>query len=30
MTPWSGFALLCGYAAALIAVAAWRLRRGDA
>jgi ABC-2 type transport system permease protein len=30
MTPWSGFALLCGYAAALVAVAAWRLRRGDA
>jgi ABC-type transport system involved in multi-copper enzyme maturation permease subunit len=30
MTPWSGFALLCGYAVALIAVAAWRLRRGDA
>jgi ABC-2 type transport system permease protein len=30
MSPWSGFALLCGYAAALVAVAAWRLRRGDA
>jgi ABC-2 type transport system permease protein len=30
MTPWSGFALLCGYAVALVAVAAWRLRRGDA
>jgi len=30
MTPWSGFALLCGYTVALIVVAAWRLRRGDA
>jgi ABC-2 type transport system permease protein len=30
MTPWSGFALLCGYAVALVAAAAWRLRRGDA
>lgn len=30
MTPWPGFALLCGYAIALLAVAAWRLRRGDA
>ena len=30
MRPWSGFALLCGYAAILIAVAGWRLRRGDA
>jgi len=30
MTPWSGFALLCGYTAALVAVAAWRLQHGDA
>jgi ABC-2 type transport system permease protein len=30
MTPWTGFALLCGYTAALVAVAAWRLGRGDA
>ena len=30
MTPWSGFALLCGYAVVLVAVAAWRLRRDDA
>jgi hypothetical protein len=30
LSPWTGFALLCGYTAALIAVAAWRLRRGDA
>ena len=30
MRPWSGFALLCGYAAILVAVAGWRLRRGDA
>jgi ABC-2 type transport system permease protein len=29
MTPWNGFALLCGYAAVLVAAAAWRLRRGD-
>jgi ABC-2 type transport system permease protein len=30
LSPWTGFALLCGYTAALIAVAAWRLRHGDA
>jgi ABC-2 type transport system permease protein len=30
MTPWTGFTLLCGYTAALVAVAAWRLRHGDA
>ena len=30
MAPWPGFALLCGYAVVLVAVAAWRLRRGDA
>jgi ABC-2 type transport system permease protein len=29
LSPWTGFALLCGYAAVLIAVAAWRLRRSD-
>jgi hypothetical protein len=29
LAPWPGFALLCGYAVALVAVAAWRLRRGD-
>jgi ABC-2 type transport system permease protein len=29
MGAWSGLALLCGYAAVLIAVAAWRLRRSD-
>jgi ABC-2 type transport system permease protein len=29
LSPWSGFALLCGYTAALVAVAAWRLRHGD-
>jgi hypothetical protein len=28
--PWAGFAVLCGYAAVLIAGAAWRLRRRDA
>jgi len=30
LAPWTGFALLCGYAAVLIAAAAWRLRRSDA
>jgi ABC-2 type transport system permease protein len=29
LSPWTGFALLCGYAAVLIAAAAWRLRRVD-
>jgi ABC-2 type transport system permease protein len=28
--PWTGFAVLCGYAVALTALAAWRLRRRDA
>jgi len=28
--PWTGFAVLCGYAAILIGFAAWRLRRVDA
>jgi ABC-2 type transport system permease protein len=30
LSPWIGFALLCGYAVVLIAAAAWRLRRTDA
>jgi ABC-2 type transport system permease protein len=30
MTPWTGFALLCGVTAALVAAAAWRLHRDDA
>jgi ABC-2 type transport system permease protein len=30
LSPWTGFALLCGYAVVLIAAAAWRLRRTDA
>jgi hypothetical protein len=30
LSPWTGFALLCGYAAILIAAAALRLRRVDA
>ena len=30
LSPWTGFALLCGYAVILIAGAAWRLRRADA
>jgi len=28
--PWTGFAVLCGYAVVLIGLAAWRLRRHDA
>jgi ABC-type transport system involved in multi-copper enzyme maturation permease subunit len=30
LSPWTGFALLCGYAVILIAAAAWRLRSVDA
>jgi ABC-2 type transport system permease protein len=30
LSPWTGFALLCGYAVAFIAATAWRLRRADA
>lgn len=30
LSPWTGFAFLCGYAVVLIAAAAWRLRRTDA
>lgn len=30
LSPWVGFALLCGYAVVLIVAAAWRLRRADA
>jgi ABC-2 type transport system permease protein len=30
LSPWAGFACLCGYAVVLIALAAWRLRRRDA
>jgi ABC-2 type transport system permease protein len=30
LSPWAGFALLCGYAAVVIAAAAWRLRHSDA
>ena len=30
LSPWTGFACLCGYAVVLIAAAAWRLRRRDA
>lgn len=30
LAPWTGFALMCGYAVALVALAAWRLRRSDA
>jgi ABC-2 type transport system permease protein len=29
LAPWPGFALLCGYAVVLVAVAAWRLPRTD-
>jgi ABC-2 type transport system permease protein len=30
LSPWTGFAVLCGYAVVLVAAAAWRLRRRDA
>ena len=30
LTPWTGFAVMCGYAVVLIGFAAWRLRRVDA
>jgi len=30
LSPWTGFALVCGYAAVLIGAGAWRLRRSDA
>jgi ABC-type transport system involved in multi-copper enzyme maturation permease subunit len=30
LSPWTGFAVLCGYAVILIAAGAWRLRRADA
>ncbi len=30
LSPWAGFAVLCGYAVVLDAAAAWRLRRQDA
>ncbi len=30
LSPWTGFALLCGYAVVLIGTGAWRLRRADA
>jgi ABC-2 type transport system permease protein len=30
LSPWAGFACLCGYAVVLIALAAWQLRRRDA
>ena len=30
LSPWTGFAVLCGYAVVLTAAAAWRLRRHDA
>ena len=30
LSPWTGFAVLCGYAVVLTAAAAWRLRRRDA
>jgi hypothetical protein len=30
LAPWTGFGVLCAYAAVLIGFAAWRLRRADA
>jgi len=30
LTPWAGFAVMCGYAGLLVGWAAWRLRRLDA
>jgi ABC-2 type transport system permease protein len=30
LAPWTGFGLLCAYAAVMIGIAAWRLRRADA
>ena len=30
LAPWTGFGLLCAYAAVMIGFAAWRLRRADA
>ena len=30
LSPWTGFACLCGYAVVLTAAAAWQLRRRDA
>jgi ABC-type transport system involved in multi-copper enzyme maturation permease subunit len=30
LSPWTGFAVLCGYAVVLTALAAWQLRRCDA
>ena len=30
LSPWAGFACLCGYAVVLTALAAWRLRSRDA
>ena len=30
LSPWAGFAVLCGYAVVLVGLAAWQLRRRDA
>jgi ABC-type transport system involved in multi-copper enzyme maturation permease subunit len=30
LTPWTGLAVMCGYAVVLIGFAVWRLRRVDA
>jgi ABC-type transport system involved in multi-copper enzyme maturation permease subunit len=30
LSPWTGFAVMCAYAVALIGLAAWRLARTDA
>ena len=30
LSPWTGFAVMCAYAAVLLSIAAWRLHRADA
>lgn len=30
LSPWTGFAVMCGYAGAMVGLAAWRLLRADA
>lgn len=30
LAPWAGFGVFCLYAAVVLGLAAWRMRRGDA